>query len=181
MKHYNIGICNIIFQIVHVGTQNFLLCIQSSNIVLLENIFRIQLQDGYRKWHHSGLDWSAITRMGHKNVLTLCRNMLQLSELRQSRDLLGDTQVCVLHKIELFLHGCKTVYLSWKVHNCIPFFFSIPFSLLSSLFYPPFCCFTPFLPYCIRPSLLLPSSSLSHRTAYVLLPSFLSQTPSLKV
>ena len=83
-----IGICSIIFQIVHVGTQNFLQCIQSSDIVLLENIFRIQLQDGYRKWHHSGLDWSARTRMGHKNVSTLRRNMLQLPELRQSRDLL---------------------------------------------------------------------------------------------
>ena len=88
LKHYNITVCSIIFQIVHVGTQNFLQGIQSSDHVLLENIFRIQLQDGYRKWHHSGLDWSARTRMGHKNVVTLRRNVLQLPELRQSRDLL---------------------------------------------------------------------------------------------
>ena len=88
LKHYNITVSNIIFQMVHVGTQNFLQGIQSSDHVLLENIFRIQLQDGYRKWHHSGLDWSARTRMGHKNVVTLRRNVLQLLELRQSRDLL---------------------------------------------------------------------------------------------
>ena len=68
-------------------TQKFLQCVQSSDIVLLENIFRIQLQDGYRKWHHSGVDWSARTWMGHKNI-TLRMNVLQLSELRHSRDLL---------------------------------------------------------------------------------------------
>ena len=56
----------------------------------------------------------------------------------------------------------------WKVHNSFsPYFFlfsTFPFytpslfSLPSSLFYPIFCCFTPFPPYCLRPSLLLPLS-----------------------
>ena len=44
---------------------------KSSDLILLENIFRIQLQGGYRKWHHCGLDRSARTRMGHK-ILGMC-------------------------------------------------------------------------------------------------------------
>ena len=65
--------------------------------------------------------------------------------------------------------SCMVVKPSyWKVHNSFsPYLFlfsTFPFSSLSlfsfpsSLFYPTFCCFTPFPPYCIRPSLLLPLS-----------------------
>ena len=59
-----------------------------------------------------------------------------------------------------------------KFVTTFPFSSLSLFSLPSSLFYPPFSCFTPFPPYCIRPSLLLP---LSHPLPQGIIPPLVVQ------
>ena len=68
MNYYTkiiILICIVIFQLVNMRTQILLQCIQCLDYALLENTFRILLQNGYSKWHHPGQGRST-RKMGQK-------------------------------------------------------------------------------------------------------------------